>query len=304
MMHHPSFFVPDLDGAQEWIERVFARPGTSIAVVLDNVRAIPSWPRNYSVYTPIADVFFDTVEPRRFVIDGVPKYDPVDTPHLRDFGFSVEGIVPAYRAIRRLGYRMANSVGDIGEGDEPPPGPNDPSPFFTLREETGLRYQFYPAGDFPVDPRAQPGWTLPPVSDDDPLAIVRCSHHTVLTDRLERAEQLFDALGAVVVDRGRNDALGATRVLMHLAGSTLEFATPDAGTPAHEDWTSNLPLDTYHAITWQVADLDKVERHLLANGVALRTREQDLIVTDPRTSIGIPWGFTTSLQPGDPRADA
>jgi hypothetical protein len=62
-----------------------------------------------------------------------------------------------------------------------------------------------------------------------------------------------------------------------------------------------MPRDTYHAITFQVRDLDRVARHLTARGVRLRDRTEHCIVTEPRTSLGVPWGFVTALTPGDRR---
>jgi hypothetical protein len=81
----------------------------------------------------------------------------------------------------------------------------------------------------------------------------------------------------------------------------VEYAVPDAGSRAHAAWAGDAPADTYHAITWQVADLDRAEAHLRAQGVGIAVRRGDALVTDPATSIGIPWGFSSTLVPGDPR---
>jgi hypothetical protein len=305
MMHHPSHYVPDLDDAERWFERVFNSPSTSIAVVLDNVPFVRSdWPRDYSVYTPISDVFFDSVEPGRFIIDGKRPHGIVDTPHLQDFGWSVEGQTEAYRKLKSLGIRLVNSIGEVLEGDKPT-GPNDPAPFFTLPGDMGLRYHFYPAGRFPVDARTEPGWEVPPVSDSDPLGIERCSHHTVLTRQPERVMKLYvDGLSARIIREGRNELLGATSTYLHLGGTTLEIAIPDEGTPAHDDWAVKAPGDTYHSITWKVVDLQRVERHLETQGVGIAARTDDLIVTEPASSLGVPWGFSTKLVAGDPRTAA
>jgi catechol 2,3-dioxygenase-like lactoylglutathione lyase family enzyme len=307
MMHHPCAWVPDLDEAERWFLAVFGCSSKSISEVLDAVPYVrPDWPRNYSFYTAIRDVFLNSVEPARFVIDGRQPYPTVDEPHLKDFAWSVERHDEAYRALKHNGIRVTNSLGVIVDGDDPPTAPhtapNNPAPFFTLPQETGLRYHFYPAGPFPIDGRSQPGWVLGPVSDEDPLGIERCSHHTILTKQPERALGLFvEALGAEVVHEGRNELLGATSTYVHLGGTTLEYAVPDDGTPAHDDWQAREPSDTYHAITWKVADLAVAERHLEAQGVRVRARSTNAIVTDPATSLGIPWGFSTALVDGDPR---
>lgn len=305
LMHHPSHHVFDLDDAEQWFERVFHCSSTPIDKVLSRLTVRPDWPRDYSIYTSIRDVFFDTIDPKRFVIDGVQRYADIDKPHLKDFGFTVDGMTGAYRALKRYGIRVTNTLGQIAEGDDPPKGPNDPAPFSTLRQETGLRYKFYPAMRFPADPRTEPGWVLPPVSDDDPLGIDCCSHHTILTSKPERAVKLLvEILGGEVIREGRGELRGTTSIYIHIGGSTLEYAVPDPGTAAYADLLRTDPEDTYHAITWKVVDVGRAERHLKKQDVKIRTRSDDMIVTDPETSLGIPWGFTTRLPSGDPRTRA
>jgi catechol 2,3-dioxygenase-like lactoylglutathione lyase family enzyme len=304
MTHHPSLHAPDLDEVAAWFERVFGCRSHSIAEVLDRVAHVVSyWPRDYLIYTPIRDVFFGAVNPARFVDkDGNAHHPQVTAPHLVDLSWFVDGHTDAYRQLRRGGFKITNSIGEVQEGDEPT-GPNDPAPFFTQPDETGLRYHFYPGGPFPVDPRSAPDWVLPPVAADDPLALERCSHHTILTDQVERVLALYrDELGAEVVHEGRNELLGATSTYVHIADTTLEFAVPDGGTPAAALWAANAPRDTYYGLTWKTVDLDRAERHLESQGVRIHSRSADAIVTDPETSLGVPWGFCTALIPGDPRA--
>jgi hypothetical protein len=305
MMHNPNHRVLDLDVAERWLERVFKCSSISIAEVLSRgptVRA--DWPLDYSIYTLIREVFFCSWDLTRFVVDGQPLFGTVDEPHLADFACSIEGHAEAYRELKRHGIRVTNSLGELAEGDDPPAGPNDPAPYSTLSEQTGLRYHFYPAGVFLADPRSDPEWRLPPVSDQDPLGIERCSHHTILTGQPERPLRLFvDALGGNVVHAGRNDLLGSTSTYVHIGGSTLEFAVPDSGTLARDDWLKSEPNDAYHAITWKVLDLERVEHHLEAQAVRVRARSAETIVTEPATSLGVPWGFSTALIPGDPRAN-
>jgi catechol 2,3-dioxygenase-like lactoylglutathione lyase family enzyme len=176
--------------------------------------------------------------------------------------------------------------------------------YFSLPEDTGLRYEFFPAIPFALDPRVAPGWSVPAVTNDDPLGIECCSHHTVLTDRPERALKLIvDVLGGKVVHRGRDELRGTYGTYVHVAGSILEYALPEKGTAAYRDWVEDEPNDTYHSITWKVADLEKAARHLEGEGVRIEMRSDDTIVTDPETSLGIPWGFTGKLTPGDPRSN-
>lgn len=302
-LYHPSHHVTDLREAEAWFGRVFGRPSRPIAEMTKKAPASEGYPTDYSTFTPISDVLFDTIDPKRYVLDGVQQYASVDRPHLKGFGWYVDGIADAYRRLRELGIAMVGQRGEVADGDDPPSAPGSPMPiFFTVPESAGLRYEFLPQIPFPLDHRLVPGWEVPAVSDDDPLGIERCSHHTVLTDRPERALRVMvDGLGGTVIHRGRNEVLGASSTFVQLADAVFEYAVPDAGTAAYADWAGAAPNDTYHAITWKVVDLDRVERHLKEQGVDLRVRTDEVIVTDPASSLGIPWGFTTVVMSGDRR---
>ncbi|MFJ8927520.1 hypothetical protein ACIRLA_13180 [Streptomyces sp. NPDC102364] len=302
-LYHPSHHVTDLREAEDWFERVFGRRSHPMAEMTKNAPASKGYPTDYSTFTPINDVLFDTIDPKRYVLNGIQRYASVDTPHLKGFGWYVDGIAEAYRSLRNAGVGMVGQLDEPAEGDDPPTAPGSPMPiFFTVPEDAGLRYEFLPQIPFPLDHRLAEGWELPPVSADDPLGIVRCSHHTVLTDRVDRALRVVvDALGGRVIHQGRNEVLGADSTYVHLSDAVFEYAVPDAGTAGHADWTLKAPDDTYHSITWEVADLDRVAHHLRAQGVGVRTRTDDTLIAEPENALGIPWGFTTRLTPGDPR---
>lgn len=308
MMFHPSHHVPDLAETERWFERVFGRPSTNIAISMRQAserEGLPppreDYPTDYSTFTQVRDVLFDSIDPSRFLPNGVQRHPGVEQPQLHSMGWYVEGMAELYVELRRRGIRVTDQLGEIATGHDPPIALGRPIPlFFALAEDAGLPYQFFPAVPFPLDHRLEPGWALPPVGSDDPLGIEHCSHHTVLTDRPERALALVvDTLGGEVVHSGRNEVLGSDSTYVRLADSILEFAVPDSDTPVHAHWEEQAPNDTYHAITWKVVDLDRVRRHLESRGVRIRTRTADTLVTDPATSLGIPWGFTTRSTPGD-----
>jgi catechol 2,3-dioxygenase-like lactoylglutathione lyase family enzyme len=303
MMFHPSHRVPDLDEAEQFFARVFGRSSQRLAALVGGGEQDPNNRNDYSVFTTIQEVIFDSIDPKLMIKEGVQWYPDVDVPHLNGMGWYVEGLADAYRAIKSAGFDVIDQRNEPAVGDEPPTVIGSKMQmFWTTPENAGLRYQFLPLFPFPGDPRLVTGWELPPVPDDDPLGIERCSHHTVLTDQPERALRLFvDALGGSVIHSGRDDVVGATSTYVHLADGVYEFAVPDEGTPAHLDWAERAPADTYHGITFKVVDLDRVARHLESQGVQLRSRTEQAIVTDPATSLGVPWAFTTALTPGDPR---
>jgi catechol 2,3-dioxygenase-like lactoylglutathione lyase family enzyme len=304
MMYHPSHHVPSLSLAETWFQRVFGRASTRLATMMKDAPPREGYPRDYSTFTPIQDVLFDTIDPKEYVLLGIQRYKTVEKPHLKATGWYFDDMAAAYRAMKAAGIRAVSQLDELAEGDDPPTAAGSPMPlFFTLPEDAGIRYEIFPQIPFPLDPRIAPDWTLSPVSDDDPLGIERCSHHTFLTRNPDRALRFaVDVLGGTIVHAGRDELRGTSGTYVHLADGVLEYAVPDGGTPAADDLADYLPDDAYHAITWKVADLERTRKHLENNGVLIRAESDDTIITDPDTSLGVPWGFTTKLVPGDPRA--
>ena len=302
-MFHPSHLVPDLAEAENWFERVLGRPCTSLETLLRDIPVRPGYPRDYSTFTLVADVFFDMIDPKRYIVQGVQQYPTIEKPHLKGLGWYVEGMDAAFRELQRHGIRLIDQLGNATAGDVAPAASGSAHQlFFTAPEDTGLRYQLFSAGQFPVDARTDPDWKLPPVADSDPVGIERCSHHTILTTGPERAARLVvDVLGGEVIHTGRNELLEATSIYVYLADSIFEYAVPDSGTAAYADWAKDEPNDAYYSITWKVADLQRTAQHLEAQAVPIAKRSSDTIVVDPEGGLGIPWGFTTTAPPGDPR---
>ena len=314
MMYHPSHRVPSLDDAEGFFERVFGRPSHRLSSLsrpssgsASEQRALP----DYSTFTPIADVLFDCIDPERYRPGGRACYDPVDQPRLAGFGWYVEGIASLYRLLQARGIGVVDQFGEPVDGVHPPTAAGSEMPlFFTAPDDAGLRYEFVPRFPFPLDPRLSNDWQPPSADEipaaDDPFGIVRCAHHTILTHRPERALRLVvDVLRGSVVHRGVDAATGADSVSVHLAGSILRYVTPSPGTEA---WLAleDEPHDRYHSITWQVADLERAEAHLRAEGVGVTVvddaeRGAPVLVADPDTALGVPWGFVNVAVPGDPR---
>jgi catechol 2,3-dioxygenase-like lactoylglutathione lyase family enzyme len=302
-MYHPSHHAPDLAEVEDWFERVLGARSRNLREQWGS-RPPADYPTSYSTFTPIADVLFDTIAPTLYVLNGVQQYPSVDTPHLKTIGWFAEGAAEAYRSLRRADIGMVDQFGRAAEGDDPPrsAGSGAMPIFFTTPEAAGLRHEFLPDFPFPLDHRNAPGWALSRPAPEDPVGIERSAYHTLLTGHPQRAlHTLVDALGGTVVHVGRDEVIGAAATYVFLGDSLLQVAVPDEGTAAWADWATTAPADTYHSITWKVADTERVAAHLTSQGVSIRSRTADALVTDPQTSIGIPWGFTTRRVPGDPR---
>ncbi len=293
-MYHPSHRVPDLDEAEEFFQRVFGRSSARLSSLSTPERRMP----DYSTFTLIGDVLFDCIDPRRYVVAGEQRYPDVDRPQLEGMGWYVDGLESLYRSLRAHGFTVVDQLDRVAEGADPPTAAGAPMPLcFTSAEAAGLRHELLPPIPFPLDPRVQEGWELPAPSADDPLGIVRCAHHTVLTQDIERALRLtVEVMDGTVVGRGRDGVLCAETTSVRVGDAVLRYAVPDEDGSVREELVGTA--DTYHSITWQVLDLDRVERHLASAGVGVTTRTDELIVTDAETSLGIPWGFTTAPPEG------
>jgi catechol 2,3-dioxygenase-like lactoylglutathione lyase family enzyme len=301
-MYHPSFHAPDLDEVEAWFERVFGARSTNISATFKG-RETGDYPTTYSTFTPMADVLMDTIAPTRYVLNGVQQYASVDKPHLKTIGWFAENSEGVYRSLRDAGIAMVDQFGKPAETEEAPrsAGGGAMPLYFTVPESAGLRHEVLPDFPFALDHRNAPDW-IPAAAPEGPLGVERCAFHTLLTDNPQRAlHTVVDALGGTVVHQGRDEVLGGAAVYVSLADAVLQIAVPDQGTAGYADWSVTAPDDTYHSLTFKVADLDRAASHLKSQGVGIRSRTADTLVTDPDTSIGVPWGLTTSLVPGDPR---
>jgi hypothetical protein len=311
MLYHPSHHVPDLAGAEHFFERVFGRPSTPLSALGAGTAERPG--PDHSTFTPIADVLFDSIDPRRYVVADVQRYETVTHPQLKGLGWYVDEVDELYRSLREHGFTVVDQLDRVARDDDPPSAAGAAMPlFFTDPGDAGLRHEFVPRFPFPLDPRQADGWQLPAVSERDPLGIVRCAAHTVVTQQPERALRLaVDVMGGEVVHQGRDELLGATTTTVSVADALLEYSVPDAGTAALAELRATshrsvlpdangdgaAPFDRYHSITWQVVDLDRVERHLRTEGVAILSRTDTTIAVDPTDALGIPWRFTTADTP-------
>ena len=301
--YHSTIFVPNLDEATRFFDRVFGRESKILGEYLrgGKERGIMfNYATDYATFTPIAEVQLECVDPTLLVIDGAQTFESVTEPHLGSLAWFVDGIEDLWTELRRRGLRGTDMSDRIHEGEDPPLDVSSTPIIFTLPAETGLSYEFTvfmphrdPRGDPPVHT------TIP----FDPLGIECCSHHTVLTDQKERALTLLvEVLGGRIVHEGRNDLWATQSTFVALADGVIELGQPlEQGSPAMQDWQTHAPEDAYHALTWKVRDLDRAASHLEASGVRIQARTDAAIVTDPASSLGVAWGFTSELVAGDPR---
>ena len=315
LMHHPSLRVPDLAEAEGFFARVFSRSSVSQATILGEkarqgvIDPNSTRPRDYCTFTLIADVYMDSLDPSRYVIDGRQMYETVTEPQLIGFGWGVDGdLEELYFALVEHGIRSDDQYGRTGTPDAVPMAAFSATPlFYTTLDTAGLRYQFMPAsrieGWHASDPRWDPGWVVPPPSPTDPLGIEFCASHTVVTANPERAHTvLVDILGGRLIWESDMKLSGTRSMFVSLADSVFEIAVPGNGDSiTRRDLDKHAPYDAYHTLTWKVSDLDQAAEHLRRSGVRIVARDDSTLIVNSTDALGVPWRFTDSAIPNDPR---
>lgn len=306
---HPTLTaMGQLDAVKAWFGRVFARPceGPSAAYLIDGYN------NDYCFTTMLQEVLFDVMDPSLFSSSNNPPPPAGTPPFMSMLAFYLDDLAPLIAAAPQHGLILRDIRGEAMSGDRVPMPIPHGSMVLTDPAQTGYIYELFTVGDTPkhknwasdVDARFAPGWSIPPIAPDDPLALEYCATHTLLTDTPERLRHLFvDVLGGRVIHEAENDALGTESTYVALGDGVYELGQPTRGGVGRTslDRHPGGHEDCYHGMTFRTADLGKARAHLLAEGVELAVDEPGLIVTDARSSVGIYWGFTDRPMPGDPR---
>lgn len=312
---HPIFWVPDLEATGRWMERVFGRPTVTTAEVMAEVPKRDGYAVDYGNFHLVQDTFIESIDPDRLVLGGTRNFPrrgipPVAVPSLGHLGWYVDGAEELFATLHERGLQCQNQVGELTAEMAFGGSVGFPS-FYTLREEVGLAYQFVECPPGPDtarrtgDARLEPDWKLMPPADDDELGVQFCAHHTIVTTQPERLRGfLVGILGGEVIHQRENDLLGTDSTYVALGDGIFECAVPASKELLVAGTLNPEPYDSYHSMTFLVRDLKRAEAHLRKHGIGIARRSESAIVTDPATSYGVPWGFTTSLTPGDPRGTA
>jgi catechol 2,3-dioxygenase-like lactoylglutathione lyase family enzyme len=152
------------------------------------------------------------------------------------------------------------------------------------------------------DPRFLPGYDPLWWAKHHPLGLERLSHVTIVCAAPERATHVYaEILGGRVLHEAESPLVQTRSTFIGVGdGTVVEVATPTGGESlAAADLKANG--DILHAVTWRVADLDRAERHLNANGIRVLDRDATTLIADPGDTFGAPMRFTTWDIPGDTR---
>jgi catechol 2,3-dioxygenase-like lactoylglutathione lyase family enzyme len=213
--------------------------------------------------------------------------------HWHSIALYTDDIGDLYRHLKSRGLRIAFGGGAPDEGE-----PGYDEAIFTHPKETYGALEFKRGPDphsGAPDPRFTRSYDPCWWTEGHGSGIQQLAYITVAVRDAEKAAEFYrGVLNGVVLERTES-ALTMTRNIYVSLGDhvVLEFAQPlDEGCPAALELVENGEM--MHAIAFQVRDLDATQRYLESKGVATLTRDDTTLLSDPQTTFGAPFRFTTS----------
>jgi catechol 2,3-dioxygenase-like lactoylglutathione lyase family enzyme len=299
-LFHTTQLVDDLEKTRDWYERVFGRPGFRWEDSLDVSTLDPNYPINYSFFAFIADFPHHFLCPSMHAtgnLAGQTRFVGV-AEGMIGMGWYSDDAVSMIAQLAALGFRSHKQDGSLITPDNHPYSSFSKNVVvgFTMPEDAGARYEIASpikktglrAAE--VDPRLQPDWAGPKHDPKDPLHLLRSSHHTFITNDLDRALRVHVAgLGGRVIHEAWNTELEARSTFVALADAVIEFAVPEVSSPYLKRVQGGLDLQ--YSITLVSADLDAVNTHTNREGCSPRVAPTGEIVIDAANAYGLEWRF-------------
>ncbi|GAA3947178.1 VOC family protein [Microbacterium soli] len=151
------------------------------------------------------------------------------------------------------------------------------------------------------DPRLKPDWDPNWWINNHPIQTPGLAYTTVLTKDLDRAEQVYgELLGGTVLHKGSSELTGTDDVYVQVGDTVVQLSKPNTdGTIAAADFEKNREI--HHAAAFKVLDLDKTKEYLEEKGIKTVARDDQTLISDPATTHGVPFRWTTWDVPGGPR---
>jgi catechol 2,3-dioxygenase-like lactoylglutathione lyase family enzyme len=172
-------------------------------------------------------------------------------------------------------------------------------PIFTHPRGTVTQLEFMVPGAMLPDPRIHVSYRSTWWHDTHPLHIRKQSHITLATRDLDAAKHTYvDVIGGTLLHEGEGDAQKTRSVYVAVGQDmVVELAEPlESATPI-ADFLDAYPNGGLFSVMLQA------ERYLASKAITPRLRDAQTFLSDPATTYGANWGFTTMEIPNDTRAD-
>lgn len=185
--------------------------------------------------------------------------------------------------------------------------PDPSAAIMTHPKDTITQLEFFnPAGSqiSQLDPRINggdydPAWW----EKNHPVSTPGLAYATILTKDLDRAVGVFTGLGGKPLHRSSSELTGTDDAYVLMGDTVIQLSTPTRdGTIAAADMEASGEIA--HAATFRVRDLDTVQAYFESKGIVTADRDATTLITDPATTHGAVFRWTTWDVPGGPRDGA
>jgi catechol 2,3-dioxygenase-like lactoylglutathione lyase family enzyme len=153
------------------------------------------------------------------------------------------------------------------------------------------------------DPRLVGGSSYDPEwwIKNHPLKTPGLAYTTVTVPDLERAEQVYvGGMGGTLLLKSESELTGTNDVYVQVGDTVVQLSKPNReGTLAADDFEKFGNM--HHAAAFKVQDLDETKEYLDSKGIVTVARDDQTLITDPATTKGVPFRWTTWDVPGGPR---
>jgi catechol 2,3-dioxygenase-like lactoylglutathione lyase family enzyme len=270
---HVTHAVDDIEAAVAWYDDVFSPVvwqrtdlwGTQLALL-----AIGDF-----VLMPMQPPDNPDVSTRRFL--------ERNGAHLHSLALYVDDPVDMMEHLGSLGFRLTGARG----GD--PESPSDE--IWTQPRETPVVLELFQPNERMNDPRHEAAWSSSYWRDEHPLAI-RDAVYTVVTDDLAGATKFFvDAMHGTVT-AAEADTPYATRSTFVALGDNVTIEVAKPSDPASRAGRDLAARTSFHAVTFQVADLARAVAHLEAKGIRSEPVADGHVVLDPADTLEVQFRLT------------
>lgn len=145
-----------------------------------------------------------------------------------------------------------------------------------------------------------PRWWI----ENHPIKTPGLAYTTILTRDLDRATGIFaGVLGGNVLHKGSSELTGTDDVYVQLGDTVVQLSVPNRDqTVAAADMERNGEI--HHGATFRVLDLDATQEYLEHHGIRSLGRDDNTLISDPATTHGAVFRWTTWDVPGGPRDGA
>jgi hypothetical protein len=320
---HPTLILEDRLEAEAFFQNVFGMESVHQGTVMYDPRLKynDDYPMDYSVWTWIGDLWFDTIQPDLYRIVGA---DPVDKPnyrHMIEMAFLVDDVDATLAAFERNRIKIWNQYGDLvtlaNKETAISAATTEIALFWPDPADTGMAMEIChfntefgrKFGEICYPPFVN-GWKGPKPRGPNPLGIEFCAFHSVLTDNVPRALRWSTSvLGGNVISTSIDHALQTENTYVWIGESVVQFARPlqaqGIAYERHKDKSASLSGkmsdDVYWSLGLKVSDLEKTRDHLKAVDLPFENLDDHRVIVAPEHGLGVRWCFTDQNVEGDTR---